>query len=148
MSGPPSSRGERSALKSGVQASQCSGFPRCEPALEHGLQYSWGTGEAAQSLWDLPGSGIEPMSPTMADGFLITGPPGKSYLCVFILFSLEAYHTFLSFHNLPSDNTSFQITLFCSQVPTCIALLPFSTAVFSFSLAAFKVLFTSFQNIL
>ena len=48
------------------------------------------------------------MSPAMADGFLITGPPGKPYLCVFLLFSLEAYHTFLSFHSLPSDNTFLQ----------------------------------------
>ena len=29
-------------------------------------------------MWDLPGPGIEPMSPASADGFLATAPPGKS----------------------------------------------------------------------
>ena len=29
-------------------------------------------------MWDLPGPGIEPMSPALAGGFLTTGPPGKS----------------------------------------------------------------------
>ena len=27
--------------------------------------------------WDLPGSGIEPVSPTLAGGFFTTEPPGK-----------------------------------------------------------------------
>ena len=29
-------------------------------------------------MWDLPGSGIEPVSPALASGFLTTGPPEKS----------------------------------------------------------------------
>ena len=29
-------------------------------------------------MWDLPGSGIEPVSPALAGGFLSTVPPGKS----------------------------------------------------------------------
>ena len=29
------------------------------------------------SMWDLPGSGIEHMSPAPAGGFSTTGPPGK-----------------------------------------------------------------------
>ena len=29
-------------------------------------------------MWDLPGPGIEPMSPALAGGFLTTAPPGKS----------------------------------------------------------------------
>ena len=29
-------------------------------------------------MWDLPGPGIEPMSPALAGGFLTTVPPGKS----------------------------------------------------------------------
>ena len=28
-------------------------------------------------MWDLPGSGIEPVSPTLAGGFFTTEPPGK-----------------------------------------------------------------------
>ena len=30
------------------------------------------------SMWDLPGQGLEPMSPALAGGFLTTEPPGKS----------------------------------------------------------------------
>ena len=29
-------------------------------------------------MWDLPGPGMEPISPALAEGFLTTGPPGKS----------------------------------------------------------------------
>ena len=31
-------------------------------------------------MWDLPGPGLEPMSPALAGGFLTTVPPGKSFL--------------------------------------------------------------------
>ena len=30
-------------------------------------------------MWDPPRPGIKPMSPALAGGFLITGPPGKSH---------------------------------------------------------------------
>ena len=33
---------------------------------------------AIPSLGDLPGSGIKPVSPALAGGFLTIGPPGKS----------------------------------------------------------------------
>ena len=33
-------------------------------------QWSWG-------MWDLPGPGIKPVSPSLAGGFLSTEPPGK-----------------------------------------------------------------------
>ena len=33
-------------------------------------------------MWDLPRSGIEPVSPALAGGFLSTAPPGKSLLLV------------------------------------------------------------------
>ena len=29
-------------------------------------------------MWDLPGPGLEPMSPVLAGGFLTTAPPGTS----------------------------------------------------------------------
>ena len=29
-------------------------------------------------MWDLPGSGIEPVAPALADGFLTAEPPGKT----------------------------------------------------------------------
>ena len=31
-----------------------------------------------RGMWDLPGPGIEPVSPALAGGFLTTTPPGKS----------------------------------------------------------------------
>ena len=31
-----------------------------------------------RGMWDLPGPGIEPVSPALAGGFLTTAPPGKS----------------------------------------------------------------------
>ena len=34
-------------------------------------------------MWDLPGQGLEPVSPAMAGGFLTTAPPGKPLLNCF-----------------------------------------------------------------
>ena len=34
-------------------------------------------------MWDLPGAGLEPMSPALAGRFLTTAPPGKPILFVF-----------------------------------------------------------------
>ena len=33
-------------------------------------------------MWDIPGPGIEPISPALAHGFLSTAPPGKSYIAI------------------------------------------------------------------
>ena len=35
-------------------------------------------------MWDLPGPGLEPVSPALAGGFLTTTPPGKSYKALFL----------------------------------------------------------------
>ena len=87
-------------LRCDVQASHYSGFPCCE-ALALGMQASvvaahrpqntWVSIVAAcglsscgtralllRSMWDLPGPGIEPVSPSLAGVFLTTAPPGKS----------------------------------------------------------------------
>ena len=43
-------------------------------------------------MWDLPGSGIEPMSPTLAGGFFTTEPQGKPLSSlIFKLASLVGY---------------------------------------------------------
>ena len=34
-------------------------------------------------MWDLPGSGIEPVSPALAGGFFTTEPPGKPAVGIF-----------------------------------------------------------------
>ena len=35
-------------------------------------------GLVVHGTWDLPGPGLEPVSPALAGGFLTTAPPGKS----------------------------------------------------------------------
>ena len=34
--------------------------------------------ELPRGMWDLPGPGLEPVFPALADGFLSSAPPGKS----------------------------------------------------------------------
>ena len=36
-------------------------------------------------MWDLPGPGLEPVSPALAGGFLTTAPPGKSQGTEFLI---------------------------------------------------------------
>ena len=36
------------------------------------------------SMWDLPGPGLEPVSPALAGGFLTTAPPGKPLNLMFL----------------------------------------------------------------
>ena len=38
-------------------------------------------------MWDLPGPGLEPVSPALAGGFLTTAPPGKP-LPTFLMINL------------------------------------------------------------
>ena len=52
-------------------------------------------------MWDLPGPGIEPMSPALAGGFLTTEPTGKSHYHAFNMYSLNPWS---------SGNFSFQST--------------------------------------
>ena len=42
-------------------------------------------------MWDLPGPGIEPMFPALADGFLTTGPPGKSKIFLLSMLGLRKW---------------------------------------------------------
>ena len=39
-------------------------------------------------MWDLPGPGLEPVSPALAGGFLTTAPPGKPPEYYFDFFQL------------------------------------------------------------
>ena len=42
--------------------------------------------ELLPGMWNLPRPGVEPVSPSSADGFLTTRPPGKSSHCIFFFF--------------------------------------------------------------
>ena len=43
-------------------------------------------------MWDLPGPGLEPVSPALAGGFLTTAPPGKSQAGFFFILQLALGH--------------------------------------------------------
>ena len=49
-------------------------------------------------MWDLPGPGVEPVSPALAGRFFTTGPPGKSSHWLFFfhlyLFIFKFYFIF------------------------------------------------------
>ena len=51
--------------------------------LEHGLN-RYGSWAVLCSMWDLPRSGIEPVSPESTDRFITTAPPGKPNNCNFL----------------------------------------------------------------
>ena len=84
----------------GAWASHCGGFSCCRaPALgcmdfsNHGTQAL-----LLRGMWNLPGLGMEPVSPALAGGFLSTGPPGKSRLYSFLITKrlLPTPHFFLT----------------------------------------------------
>ena len=89
-------------LRCSAQASHCSGFSFCgaralgrvgfsscgSRALEHRLSSCGPRAYVLRSLWNLPGPGLEPVSPALAGGFLTTAPPGKSRHAWFFLGTL------------------------------------------------------------
>ena len=79
-------------------------------------------------MWDLPGPGLEPVSPALAGGFLTTVPPGKPLPAVFISkVLLEHNHTHTvtyCFHTTVAELSS------CDRVsspqPKMFTLWPFT----------------------
>ena len=61
-------------------------------------------------MWDLPGPGLEPVSPALAGGFLTTAPPGKppSVLKIFFLWLLDVVGKILKMP-LPLDSSHLTI---------------------------------------
>ena len=54
------------------------GFSSCGTrALERRLSSCGSRTQLLRGMWDLPGPGLEPVSPALAGGFLTTAPPGK-----------------------------------------------------------------------
>ena len=85
-------------LRCGAWASHCSGFSCCaawalgtqasvvvacwlsscgSQAVEHRFSSCGTRAQLLTVMWDLPGPGLEPMSPALAGRFLTTAPPGK-----------------------------------------------------------------------
>ena len=77
--------------------SRCVGISSCGSwALEHKLSSRGAQALLLHGMWDLPGPGLEPVSPALAGGFLTTVPPGKSQnqhfnFCCFIPFQKGAF---------------------------------------------------------
>ena len=65
-------------------------------ALEHRLSSCGARASLLRGTWDLPGPGLEPVSPALAGGFLTTAPPGK-LIFFFLIFSHYFYFTFYFF---------------------------------------------------
>ena len=83
----PSRRGGCSGC--GARPSRRGGSSGCGArALGPGAQWFPTQAKLPHSLWGLPGSGIELVSPALAGGFSTTGPPGKPTLCLSWLLSL------------------------------------------------------------
>ena len=91
-------------LRRGAQASHCGGFSCCGAwalgawasvvvarrlsscgswAPERRLSSCGACAQLLRGMWDLPGPGLEPMSPALAGRCLTTAPPGKSQLSPF-----------------------------------------------------------------
>ena len=87
-------------LRCGVQASHCGGFS-CSGAraLECRLSSRGTRAQLLRGMWNLPGPGLEPVSPALADGFSTTAPPGKPHPPLLNLNSSPVYPpaTLLSF---------------------------------------------------
>ena len=56
------------------------GFSCGARALECRLSSCGTWAQLLHSMWDLPGPGLEPVSPALAGGFLTTVPPGKPHI--------------------------------------------------------------------
>ena len=80
------------SLRCGVRASHCNGFSCCG-ARALGMRASVAVARELSScgarayllcgMRDLPGPGLEPVSPALTDGFLTTAPPGKPHIYIY-----------------------------------------------------------------
>ena len=118
-------------LRCGARASHCGGFSCCRAqalgarasvVVAHGLSRcgSWALERRLSScgaqtqflggMWDLPGPGLEPMSPAFAGRFLTTAPPGKPPKDILIKVSILFFR-----HNAIAHITyySVNITFIC-----------------------------------
>ena len=78
-------------------------------------------------MWDLPGPGLEPVSPALAGGFLTTEPPGKSLetMDVLTILILPVCECGISFHLLVSTLNFFINVLLFSEYRSFTSLVKF-----------------------
>ena len=122
---------ESSLLRMGFRSLWCVGFSL------------WGFSGGAQaqsphSIWNLPGPGIEPMSPALPGGFLTTGPPGNSGCCSAAKSCPTLQPQGLHHARLPCLSLSpWVCPNSCSLSQLCYLTISSSAAPFSFCLRSF-----------
>ena len=55
-------------------------------------------------MWDLPGPGLERLSPALAGGFLTTVPPGKPLIVIFTFVNNSKHLMITSVFIMPSHH--------------------------------------------
>ena len=97
-------------------------------AVEYGLSSCGTPAQLPRGMWDLPGPGIEPMSPALAGGFFTTGPPWKfsdlflAYICLLHIsypftFNLSGSYIFKASHVL---NDFHLLTVSAVRMRACV----------------------------
>ena len=95
--------------------SRHTGFNSCSTrALELRLSSCGTQAYLLHSMWDLPGPGLEPMSPALAGGFLTTAPPGRFLILIFDKIYDRTSHShsisFLSFYSQTQSSQTWPET--------------------------------------
>ena len=97
--------------------SRCTGFSSCGlQVLECRLSSCGARAQLLCSMWDLPGPGLEPVSPALAGGCLTTVPPGRP-CCLFYTQYFVSLNSILLSCPLPLPPDNHQFVLFiCESV--------------------------------
>ena len=67
-------------------------------------------------MWELPGPGLEPVSPALTGGFLTTVPPEKS--CVYDLMTVDVSHK--KNHTRGLLDRLLSLSVMCSRCIMCV----------------------------
>ena len=87
---------------------QARGLSSCgSRALECRLSTCGARAYLLRGTWDLPGPGLEPVSPALAGGFLTTAPPGKSLDTIDFLEKVFSFQGTLFWFSIHLSGDSF-----------------------------------------
>ena len=81
-------------------------------ALEHRVSSCGTRAQLLHGMWDLPGPGLEPVSPALAGRFLPSAPPGKPLLGIL----KQHWFHFVDFQKAATSQRS--LSMFCLPLPT------------------------------